>query len=160
MNSYRNKPKFENNFISCGNILPILSLQMPRSRKILLPIKVHLQQDRNQKNLPSCFDPECNKNHLVKDCDITSAGQAKKNFLTPNALTPKKSLIFSDFTVEVEHLLRDSKKIYHICRICPYADSLIGTPVQTKEVAEYTDQIWYFVNKIKDIRETSNFFKF
>jgi len=67
--------------------------------------------------------------------------------------------ILSDFTVEVEHLLQGSKKIFHVCRIRPYADSLVGTPVQMKDVAEHTDQILYSVENIKDIRETSNVFK-
>jgi len=33
---------------------------------------------KKEKNLPPCLNPKCKKNHLVKDCDITSADEAKK----------------------------------------------------------------------------------
>lgn len=68
--------------------------------------------------------------------------------------TRRVTWILSDFTVEVEHLLQDFKKIVHIYRIRPYADALAGNRVHMK-VAEFADRIWHSVDKIKDIREIS-----
>ena len=34
-----------------------------------------------------------------------------------------------------------------------YADALVGKSVQMKEIAGFSDRIWYFTDKLKDIRE-------
>ena len=39
------------------------------------------------------------------------------------------------------------------------ADADIGTPVEMKEVAKFTDRVWFSVDNIKGIREVSNHFE-
>ena len=97
---------------------------------------------------------------IVGDYVVVARTQGPRTKMSNNWVGPRRvSRILSDFTVEVEHLLTDTKAIIHICRIKPYADSLVGTPVQMKEVAANTDRIWYAVERIKDIRELGGHFE-
>ncbi len=64
--------------------------------------------------------------------------------MSTNWIGPRRvSRILSDFTVELEHLLTGTAAVIHICRIKPYAGTSVGTKAQFKEVAEFTDRIWY-----------------
>ena len=67
--------------------------------------------------------------------------------------------ILSNFTVELEHLIDSSKDIVHVCRIKPYIDAQNGTSVEMKEIAEFSDQIFFSVDKVKDLREKAGQFQ-
>ncbi len=76
--------------------------------------------------------------------------------MSTNWVGPRRiSRILSDFTVEIEHLLTTATAVVHVCRVKPYADASVGTPAQMQEVAEFTDRIWYSVDKIKNVREAA-----
>ncbi len=80
--------------------------------------------------------------------------------MSTNWIGPRRvSRILSDFTVELEHLLTGTTAVVHVCRIKPYADASVETQAQMKEVAEFTDRIWYSVDKVKDIREAADGFE-
>ncbi len=64
--------------------------------------------------------------------------------MSTNWIVPRRvSRILSNFTVELEHPLTGTSAVVHICRIKRYADASVGTKAQIKEVAEFTDRIWY-----------------
>ena len=65
----------------------------------------------------------------------------------------------SDFTFRVEHLVTKEEEDIHVSRIKPYADALVGTPAQMTEIADFSDRVWYCVDKIKDIREQEGEFQ-
>lgn len=64
-----------------------------------------------------------------------------------------------EVTVELENLLTASNKTTHVWRIKPDEDKIVGSAVQMRESAEFSDRIWYSYDKIKDIRENSNQFE-
>ncbi len=81
--------------------------------------------------------------------------QGPRTKMSTNWIGPRRvSRILSDFTVELEHILTGTTAVIHVCRIKTYVDASVGTKAQFKEVAEFTDRIWYSVNKIKDIRRS------
>lgn len=47
----------------------------------------------------------------------------------------------------------------HLSRIKPYADSLVGAPVELAQVAEFADRAWSAVLNINNVRETSEGFE-
>lgn len=51
------------------------------------------------------------------------------------------SRILSDFTVELQHVLKKSKIIKHFCLINPYVESLVGFITQMREVADFMNRI-------------------
>lgn len=73
--------------------------------------------------------------------------------------TRRVTQVLSDFTLEVEHLFTEEKDGVHISRVRPYADSQVGKPVKMQEIAEYSDHIWYSVDKVKNVRETTDGFE-
>ncbi len=76
--------------------------------------------------------------------------------MSTNWLGPRRiSRILSDFTVEIEHLLTSATAFVHVFRVKPYANASVGTPAQMQEVAEFTDRIWYSVDKIKEVRRAA-----
>ncbi len=69
--------------------------------------------------------------------------------MSTNWIGPRRvSRILSDFTVELEHLLTGDTAVVHVCRVNPYADGSVRTKAQMKEVADFTDRIWYSVEKM------------
>ncbi len=81
--------------------------------------------------------------------------------MSTNWIGPRRGYsIFSDFTVELGNLLTGTTAFVHVCRVNSYADALVGTKAQMKDVAEFTDRIWYAVDKIIDIREAATASKF
>ncbi len=80
--------------------------------------------------------------------------------MSTNWVGPRRiSRILSDFTVEIEHLLTKATAIVHVCLVKQYGGASVGTPVQMKEIAEFTDRIWYSVDKIKHVREAAGHFE-
>ncbi len=80
--------------------------------------------------------------------------------MSTNWVGPRRiSRILMDFTVEIKHLLTSATAVLHVCRVKPYADASVGTPAQMQEVAEFMDRIWYFVDKIKDVRKSADHFE-
>lgn len=72
------------------------------------------------------------------------------NWVGPRRVTE----VLSDYIFKVEHLLTQDTEDIHISRIKHYADALVGTTAQMKEIADFSDRVWYSVDKIKDVRET------
>ncbi len=81
--------------------------------------------------------------------------EMSNNWVGPRSI----SRILSDITVEIEHLFTCATAVVHVCRVKSYADASVGTPVQMPEVAEFTDRIWYSVDKIKDVRLAAGHFE-
>lgn len=99
-------------------------------------------------------------NPIVGDYVVVARHRGPKTKMSANWVGPRRVVrILSDFTVEVEHLLNQEKDVVHISRVKPYSDASIGTPVQMREIAEYSDSIWYSVEKFKDVRESTNGFE-
>ena len=107
-----------------------------------------------------------NKTHVVPykpivgDYVVIARTHGPRTKMSTNWVGPRRiSRILSDFTVEIEHLLTKATAVVHVCRVKPYADASVGTQVQMQEVAEFTDRIWYSVDKLKDVREVSGHFE-
>lgn len=82
---------------------------------------------------------------------LSSLARAALALRSANWVGPRRiTRIPSDFTVELEHLLTEETSVVHISRVKPYA----GSPVEMREISEFTDRVWYAVDKIKDVRET------
>lgn len=55
-------------------------------------------------------------------------------------------------------LTKETEDIY-ISQVRNYADALVRTEVQIKDIADFSDRIWYSVDKIKNIRESDRIFE-
>ena len=96
----------------------------------------------------------------VGDYVVVARTRGARTKMSCNWIGPRRvTRILSDFTVEIEHLLTEETSVVHVSRIKPYADSLVGTPVEMSDIAEFTDRVWFTVDKIKDLRETSDRFE-
>ena len=67
--------------------------------------------------------------------------------------------VLSDYVFRVQHLITQETEEIHVSRINRYADTLIGTPAKMKEIAEFSDRIWYSADEVKDIREQNGSFE-
>lgn len=65
----------------------------------------------------------------------------------------------SDFVFRVEHVIMQEAEDVHVTRIKPYVDTHVEAPVQMKQIAEFSDRVWYFVDKIENIREVEGKFE-
>ena len=80
--------------------------------------------------------------------------------MSANWVGPRRVVqVLSNFILRVEHLLTKEAEDTHVSRIKPYTDGSIESPVALKEIADFSDRIWYSVDKIKDIRETNGVFE-
>ena len=96
----------------------------------------------------------------VGDYVVVARIRGPRTKVSANWIGPRRIInVLFDFTAEVEHLLTKETSVVHICRMKPYTDKLVGTPVQMKEIAEISDQITFPVDKIKDLRERRNHFE-
>ena len=100
----------------------------------------------------------CNPN--VGDYVVVARTKGPRTKMSANWVGPRRIVqILSDFIVRVEHLLTEETEDVHVSRIRLYADSLVGTEVQMKQIADFTDRVWYAVEKIKDLREVQGEFE-
>lgn len=91
---------------------------------------------------------------------VVARSQGPRMKVSANWVGPRRvTRILSDFTVEVEHLVNGSTSAMHVSRIKPYVDSLVGTNVQIKKVADYIDHVHFSVDKIRNLRESSGGFE-
>lgn len=96
-------------------------------------------------------------NPSVGDYVVVSRDCGPRTKMFANWVGPRRIVrILSYFTFKVEHLLTEETSDVHVTRIRPYVDALVGTPVQMKEIAEFSDRIWYSVDKVKDVRMVSD----
>ncbi len=81
--------------------------------------------------------------------------------MSTNWVGPRRiSRILADFTVEIEHLLTDATRRRTDLPRQAVRRRSVGTPAKCKEVAEFTDRIWYSVDKIKDVVKFADRLKF
>eukprot|EP00171_Calliarthron_tuberculosum_P021806 IDg21806t1 len=79
---------------------------------------------------------------VVGDYVVVARTHGPRTKMSTIWMGPRRvSRILSECTVELEHLLSESKSITHVCRIKPYADSLVGSALLMREVADFTDRI-------------------
>lgn len=92
---------------------------------------------------------------IVGDYVIVSRTKMSANWVGPRRVIK----ILFDFVVTAEHLHTKETKDLHVLRVGHYADALVGTGVQMKQIANFFDRIWHFVDKIKNIRESNGIFQ-
>ncbi len=80
--------------------------------------------------------------------------------MSANWVGPRRIVqVLSNFIVRVQHLLTNETEDVHISRVKPYTDSPVGSEVPLKEIADFSDRVWYSVDKIKDLRESQGHFE-
>lgn len=99
-------------------------------------------------------------NPIVGDYVVVARTKGPRTKMSANWVGPRRIVqILSDFIVKVEHLLTKETEDLHVSRVRHYADSLVGTPVKMKEIANFSDRVWYSVDKIKNLREAQGEFE-
>lgn len=99
-------------------------------------------------------------NLVVGDYFEVSRTRGPRTKMSANWVGPCRIIqALSDFTFKVEHLVTKGREEIHISRIKPYTDALFGSTAQIGEIADFLDRIWYFFDKIKDLRETDGEFE-
>ena len=99
-------------------------------------------------------------NPTVGDFVVVARNRGPRTKMSANWVGPRRVVqVLSGFTVRFEHLLTNETEDIHISRVKPYTDSAIDTPVQMKEIAEYSDRKWHSFDKIKDQRKVSDGFE-
>lgn len=94
---------------------------------------------------------------IVKNYAIVARARGPRTKMSCNWVAPRGiTQILLDFTIKVEHLLTEHKEILHVSQVKPYADSSVGTPVEMRDTADFTDRVWFAVGKIKDVRKTQD----
>lgn len=83
---------------------------------------------------------------------VVSRTRGPRTKMSANYVGPRRiTKYLSVFVFRVEHLLTKETEDIHISRIKPYADPLVGSKVHMKEIAEFSERMWYAVNQIKDL---------
>jgi len=99
-------------------------------------------------------------NLVVGDYVIVARTRGPRTKMSANWVGPRRIIeALSDFTFKVQHLVTEETDVVHVSRIKPYADALVGTAAQMADIADFSDRIWYCVDKIKDIREVQGQFQ-
>jgi len=99
-------------------------------------------------------------NPSVGDYVVFARTRGPRTKMSANWVGPRRvSKVLSDFTVELEHLLTEETLTVHVSRIKMYSEGLVGHQVELEDIADFTDRIWYSVDKIKDVRSTSGNFE-
>lgn len=93
--------------------------------------------------------------YVVVFCNVVPLTKMSGNIVVPRRIVHS----ISDLTFKIKHFLTEETSDAHATRIRPYADSLVETPVQIREIAEFSDRIWYSVDKIKDYLETQGIYQ-
>ena len=100
----------------------------------------------------------CNLN--VGDYVVVARTRGPRTKMSANWVGPRRIVqVLKDYIYRVQHFITQETEEIHISRINRYADSLIGTTLQMKEIAEFSDRIWYSLDKVKGIREQNGSFE-
>ena len=93
-------------------------------------------------------------NLVVGDYVVVARTKGPRTKMSTNWVGPRRiAEVLSGFVYREEHLLTEETEDIHVSRIKHYADSLVGTEVQMKEIADFSDRIWYSADHIKDLQE-------
>ena len=95
-------------------------------------------------------------NLVVGDYVVVARTKGPRTKMSTNWVGPRRDVqILSGFVYHLEHLLTEETEDIHVSRIKHYADSLVGTEVQMKEIVDFSDRIWYSADHIKDFQVKS-----
>lgn len=96
----------------------------------------------------------------VGDYVVVARFHGARTKMSANWVGPRRIVqTLSDYIYRVENLLTKTTEDIHISRIKHYADALVGTAAQMKEIAEFSDRVWYSVNNIKNVRKEKGQFE-
>lgn len=99
-------------------------------------------------------------NPIVGDYVVVARTKGPRTKMSANWVGPRRVVeVLSDFIIRVEHLINKDTEDLHVSRVKPYADALVGTGVQMKEIADFSDRVWYSVDKFKDLRNVDGQFE-
>ena len=99
-------------------------------------------------------------NLVVGDYVVVARTKGPRTKMSANWVGPRRIVeVLSGFVYRVQHLITKETEDIHVSRIKHYADSLVGSPVQMKEIADFSDRIWYSVDRIKDLQEKNGKFE-
>ena len=99
-------------------------------------------------------------NLVVGDYVVVARVKGPRTKMSANWVGPRRIVeCLSGFVYRVENLITGETEDIHISRIKHYADSMVGTSVQLKEIADFSDRVWYSVDKIKNLRENDGVFE-
>ena len=80
-------------------------------------------------------------NPIVGDYVVVARTKGPRTKMSANWVGPRRVIqILSDFIVRVEHLLTKDTEDIHVSRIRHYADAPVGTEVEMKKIADFSDR--------------------